>query len=156
MNSRLRLLFVAAGLVAALGCQSERGTSTEVESTTAATITPAATETETTEPADASEPSAESAVRDLQAFLNLRTGRWTVNEITPLGTSQGTVEGRQSYQMVGMVDLTVESDGAPRPSDLESDPWLSKISRSKGERKSPQLTLTWLKTDEGWKLRDIE
>ncbi len=161
MRSSLRLLVLAFGAVAGISCQSEQRTSiaaesTVAESTAAVGATSPQPQTETTvSPGDAT-PSAESAVTDLQDFLNLRTGRWTVTKVTPLSTSEGTVEGRPSYQMVGTVDMTVESSGTPRPSDLQNDPWLSKISGFQGERKSPELTLTWVKTEKGWKLRDIE
>ena len=99
--------------------------------------------------ANVAAPDSATAAADLGKFLNLRTGRWTVNRVNP-------ASARETYEMDAVVDITVEAGGPPRRSDLANDPWLAQFSGNAGEKKSIPVTLTWVKTEAGWKLRSIK
>jgi hypothetical protein len=103
----------------------------------------------------ASKPTEATAIVDVQRFLNLRTGRWTVHRVTKKSERSGQVKNRETYEMDAVLDVTVHSAGEPRRRDLENDPWLARISGRAGERKSTPVTLTWVRTDSGWKLRSL-
>ncbi|HEY3173794.1 MAG TPA: hypothetical protein VGK86_14595 [Thermoanaerobaculia bacterium] len=103
----------------------------------------------------ASKPTEATAIVDVQRFLNLRTGRWTVHRVTKKSERSGQVKNRETYEMDAVLDVTVHSAGELRRRDLENDPWLARISGRAGERKSTPVTLTWVRTDSGWKLRSL-
>lgn len=105
--------------------------------------------------ASASKPAEARAIVDVQRFLNLRTGRWTVHRVTRKAERSGQVKNRETYEMDAVLDVTVHTAGEPRRRDLENDPWLARISGRAGERKSTSVTLTWVRTDSGWKLRSL-
>ena len=96
-----------------------------------------------------SAPDSAAAAVDLGKYLNLRTGRWTVNRVNP-------ASAREIYEMDAVVDITVEAGGPPRRSDRANDPWLDQFSGNAGEKKSIPVTLTWVKKEAGWKLRSIK
>lgn len=102
----------------------------------------------------ASKPTEATAILDVQRFLNLRTGRWTVHRVTRKAERSGQVKDRETYEMDALLDVTVHT-AEPRRRDLENDPWLARISGRAGERKSTPVTLTWVLTDSGWKLRSL-
>jgi len=93
-------------------------------------------------------PTEKSAIADVQDFLNLRTGRWSVD-----GLTKNTE--RETYEMDVTLNITIHASGSPRKEDLDNDPWLAEFSGKAGERKSVPVTLTWAKTRGGWKVRRI-
>jgi hypothetical protein len=115
----------------------------------------AALKTSSLNPATASKPTEARAIVEVQRFLNLRTGRWTVQRVTRKAERSGQEKNRETYEMDAVLVVTVHTAGEPRGSDLENDPWLARISGRAGERKSTPVTLTWVRTHSGWKLRSL-
>jgi len=93
-------------------------------------------------------PTEKTAVTDVEKFLDLRTGRWSVD-----GLTRNTE--RDTYEMDVTLDITIHTSGSPRHEDLENDPWLAGFTGKAGERKPVPVTLTWARTGDGWKLRRI-
>ncbi len=93
-------------------------------------------------------PTQATAASDLRSFLNLRTGRWSINNVTQ-------VARRETYQVDADVEVTVEAGGQPRKADLANDPWLSQFSGKAGEKKTVPVTLTWVRSGDSWKLRTL-
>ena len=147
--SRLLAFFVMVLLVVALfaACQEEapivEAHPRPVEPPPAETSSPAST------------PTREVAVADVGAFLNLRTGRWTVVDVLMESGGTEDLDGREAYVMHGRLILIVEASGKPHGAQLENDPWLAEISGEAGDEKNVPVVLTWLKTDSGWKLRTL-
>jgi hypothetical protein len=93
-------------------------------------------------------PAEGAAISDVQRFLELRTGSWSVDELTKS-------TGRETYEMDVTLGITIHTSGSPRKEDLENDPWLAAFAGKAGERKSVPVTLTWARTPGGWKLKRI-
>jgi hypothetical protein len=119
-------------------------------------LEPAPSMTASLDAASPSKPTEAAAIVDVQKFLDLRTGRWTVHRVTRKAERSGQVNKRETYEMDTVLDVTVHTAGEPRRRDLENDPWLARISGRAGERKSTPVTLTWVRTDSGWKLRSLK
>lgn len=101
-------------------------------------------------------PTEESAVKDVQTYLGLRTGRWEVRKITNVASELSSIRGEQSFTMDAIVDVKVKAAITPGETELRNDPWLVRLAGKRGEKKSAHVKLTWVKRDMTWKLRNLE
>lgn len=101
----------------------------------------------------AAELTEKEAAGELQKFLNLRTGRWTIHSVSSSSEVPGKLSGADSIEMNASLDLTVHTP--PRASDIRRSPWMERINGSAGERKSADVTIVFVSTAKGWRVKSI-
>lgn len=103
--------------------------------------------------AAAAELTEKDAAAEVQRFLNLRTGRWTVHSLSVSSEVPGKVNGVDSIEMNAAVDITIRTP--PKASDVKRSPWMERVNGAAGEKKTADVTLVFVSSAKGWRLKSI-